>query len=84
MPTLEQRIKKIEERNLRVEADKAWETSWYRRIIIASLTYIVVVLYLLAIDNDSPYVNSLVPVLGYLLSTIALHKLKDNWVRKRG
>ena len=36
---MEERIEKIEERNKRVELDKAWETSWVRRIGIMILTY---------------------------------------------
>ena len=42
---LEREIKKIQERNKRVEEDKKWETSWNRRICIMFLTYIVVVIY---------------------------------------
>ena len=36
-------INAIKARNNRVEKDKAWETSWIRRICIAILTYFVVV-----------------------------------------
>ena len=36
---LEKEIKEIKERNKRVETDKAWETSWTRKICIALLTY---------------------------------------------
>ena len=34
----EQRLAAIEERNRRVETDKAWEISWMRRIAIAVMT----------------------------------------------
>jgi len=33
MQDLEQKIQKIEERNQLVETNKAWETSWTRRIL---------------------------------------------------
>ena len=36
----------INERNKRIEADKAWETSLTRRAIIAAFTYLVVGFYL--------------------------------------
>ena len=36
-------IEQIKQRNARVEADKAWETSLFRKILIAVLTYIVIV-----------------------------------------
>ena len=31
---LEKEIKKIQERNKRVELDKAWETSWTRKYVL--------------------------------------------------
>ena len=40
---LEQEIQTIKMRNKIVETDKAWETSWARKIIIFLLTYIRVV-----------------------------------------
>ena len=42
---LEERVKKIEERNKKVELDKAWETSWTRKIGIIILTYVIVITY---------------------------------------
>lgn len=83
MRSLEQRIADIEARNARVEQDKAWETSFARRASIASLTYMVVVSYLYAIGNTSPWVNGLVPVAGYLLSTLALGFIRTQWERSR-
>jgi len=38
---LEQEIQTIQQRNARVEVDKAWETSIFRKVSIALLTYIV-------------------------------------------
>lgn len=42
---LEKEINEIKARNKRVELDKAWETSFTRKICICVLTYVVVVLY---------------------------------------
>ena len=42
---LEEEINKIKERNKKVELDKAWETSWTRKICIMVLTYIIVIIY---------------------------------------
>jgi len=39
MDILEDRIRAIEDRNIRVETEKAWETSFTRRASIALLTY---------------------------------------------
>ena len=54
MEELEKRIKKIEERNNRVENDKAWETCLLRKILIIIFTYIFAVLYLKIADTTNP------------------------------
>lgn len=80
---MENELEKIQERNKRVELDKAWEISGTRRIIIACLTYGVAVLWLYVIRNETPLLNGLVPVGGYLLSTLSLPILKDWWIKKQ-
>ncbi len=42
---LQQDIEKIKARNQRVEADKAWEISWERKMLVTILTYFVVVIF---------------------------------------
>lgn len=81
--SLEKRIKEIENRNKRVEADKAWETSWTRKLSIATLTYLVVVAYLYFVIKIDPWLNALVPVVGYLLSNITISFLKKQWIKKK-
>lgn len=76
---LENRILKIEERNKKVEIDKAWETSFLRRLLLISFTYISVSLYLQAIKVDKPWVNAIVPALGFYLSTLTLPFFRDLW-----
>lgn len=79
MKTLEERITAIEARNQRVELDKKWETSWVRRLSIATLTYIVVVCYLWVIGNSSPFINAIVPPVGFLLSTLVMKQIRSLW-----
>lgn len=79
---LEERIAQIEQRNNRVEADKAWETSWARKLSIALLTYLVVVAYLHFVIGIDPWLNALVPVGGFLLSTLTISFLKRIWIKK--
>ena len=68
---VEQEIEEIKERNKRVEADKAWETSNMRKICICILTYIVVVIYSALINHISNiWLSSLVPVIGFALSSM--------------
>lgn len=83
MKELEQRIAKIEKRNKRVETDKAWETSWTRRICIMVLTYLVVVAYSYIVrECDNILLSSLVPVLGFLLSTLSVEAVRRLWEKK--
>lgn len=80
---LEKEIKKIQERNKRVELDKAWETSWTRRICIMILTYIVVIIYSFVITEfDNIFLSSLVPVIGFTLSTLSLKLVRKIWENK--
>lgn len=77
---IEERVKKIEERNKRVELDKTWETSWTRKICIMILTYIVVVVYSYIVRNyDNIFLSSLVPVIGFTLSTLSLKLIRNVW-----
>jgi len=77
---LEERIKKIEERNKKVELDKRWETSWTRKICIMILTYIVVIIYSYIVRNyDNILLSSLVPVIGFTLSTLSLKIVRKIW-----
>lgn len=80
LENLEKKIKNIEERNKRVELDKRWETSWTRKICIIILTYIVVVIYSYLTKNISNiFLSSLVPVLGFTLSTLSLKFIRKIW-----
>jgi len=77
---LEKEIEEIKKRNIRVEKDKAWETSFTRKVCIAVLTYIVVVSYTFIIKSiDNVFLSSLVPVIGFLLSTLSLKLIRKIW-----
>ena len=78
---LDQEINKIKERNFRVEADKAWETSLFRKIIIAILTYVIIVLFFYFADLPNPFINAIVPTIGFLLSTSSLSIFKKLWIK---
>lgn len=81
---IELEIEKIKERNKRVELDKAWETSWTRRICICILTYIVVVVYSNMINKvTNVWLSSLVPVIGFTLSTLSLKIVRNVWEKSR-
>ena len=83
MKNLEKEIKEIKERNKRVELDKRWETSLTRRLCICVLTYIVVVIYSYIISKTSNiWLSSLVPVIGFTLSTLSLKGIRMMWEKK--
>ena len=81
--TIEERLAIIERRNKKVESDKAWETSWTRRISIMLLTYLVVVAYLHFVVHIDPWINAIVPVIGFLLSTLTVQVVKGIWSKNR-
>ena len=77
---IEKEIQNIKERNKRVEKDKAWETSITRRVCIMILTYIVVLFYSYMVKNiTSIWLSSLIPVIGFALSTLSLKIIRKIW-----
>ena len=78
---MEKELKTIKERNKRVEADKAWETSYTRRILIFIFTYLAIGLYLQAIGIPQPWLNAIVPAVGFMLSTSTLPFFKKLWLK---
>lgn len=80
---LEERITNIEKRNKTVEADKAWETSTLRKLLIIIMTYIFAVLYLTIADTTNPYLGAVVPCVGFFLSTQTIKIIKKYWLKKR-
>ncbi len=76
---LQKRIEKIEERNRKVESDKDWETSWTRRGLLALFTYLAIGFYLSAISIQNPWLNAIVPAVGFLLSNLTLPFFKALW-----
>ncbi len=83
MENLEERIIKIEERNKSVEADKAWETSWIRRLLLALFSYLAIGVYLWAIDLPRPWINAIVPAVAFMIQTLTLPFFKKVWVKSK-
>jgi polyferredoxin len=80
---LQQQINSINDRNRRVEADKAWETSWERRIILFVLTYLVIVVFFLIARLPKPFINSIVPAVAFVISTLTLSFFKKLWLKNK-
>ena len=84
MDDLNKRVMNIEIRNKKVETDKAWETSWTRKLLILILTYVIAFAYLKVADTTNPYLGALVPCFGFFLSTLTLKLVKNMWIKKYG
>lgn len=78
---MEEEINKIKERNRRVETEKMWETSWTRRIIISTFTYLVISLFFLFASIPNPFINAIVPALAFVLSTASVPIFKNLWLK---
>jgi len=76
-------IAAIHARNARVDADKAWETSWARRLCIATLTYIFMNIWLPILGVPHAWMHASVPTIGYLLSTLSMAAIKRRWLQQR-
>lgn len=77
---LEKEVNAIKKRNQRVEADKSWETSYTRRILLTLFTYFAVGFYLQAITIEQPWLNAIVPAVAFMLSTLTLPFFKRKWL----
>ncbi|HLC75566.1 MAG TPA: hypothetical protein VJB82_00385 [Candidatus Peribacterales bacterium] len=82
-PDINQRLHAIEQRNRRVEAEKAWERSLTRMITLGAMTYGFAALFLFLTDIPQPFLNAFVPVVGFILSLQTLPLVKKHWIRKK-
>ena len=77
---LEKELKLVKQRNKRVEADKAWETSNTRKVLVGVLTYVVIVVFFKVAGLPKPFLNSVIPALAFLLSTLTIPLFKKYWL----
>lgn len=83
--SLDGALNAIQERNKKVEVEKAWETSKTRRTFIALMTYAVAFSYMkfgLGEPAQMAFMHAFVPMGGYLLSTFSLPIIKDRWIKR--
>jgi len=81
MKQIEKELRLIKIRNRNVELDKKWETSWTRRLFIASITYVVAALWMRTIGESLVLLKACIPTGGFLLSTLSLPFLKTWWMK---
>ena len=80
---IEREINKIQQRNVRVEIDKAWETSWTRKILVAIVTYLLIVIFMFVAKLEKPFIGAIIPTIAYLLSMSTLPYFKKKWIKNQ-
>ncbi|MBV6632080.1 MAG: hypothetical protein KI792_03495 [Alphaproteobacteria bacterium] len=82
---IETRLDALEARNQRVEADKNWETSLLRRVLIAGLTFagaVTYLTYLTYLDVQPAWMHALIPTGAYLISSISLGLVRRLYIKR--
>lgn len=79
---IQKELEAIQQRNQKVEADKAWETSWVRVGFITLITYIVACLLLRVLGVQYFWLNALLPTAGFFLSIQSLPWIKRWWIKR--
>ena len=77
---IREELRELRARNLRVEREKAWETSWTRRLVITAVTWLGAWLWLLELGAERAALQALVPAGAYALSTFPLPMLRRWWI----
>lgn len=80
---LTKRVEAIEERNSKVELDKKWETGILRKLFLLIVTYILLGIYMTFIGVGQPWLNAIIPSVGFLISTFTLGWMKTFWLNKQ-
>jgi hypothetical protein len=85
MNTPETEIEKIITRNKRVETDKKWETSLFRRLFLTVTTFVLAFLFLKIIKVDNAFWGACVPAGAYFLQNLvgSLTPLRKIWEKNR-
>lgn len=79
---LRREVEAIKRRNSRVEIDKAWEASLFRKVLILVTTYLIASLAMYVLGVPDFYLSSLIPTLGFFLSTLTFPVAKKWWIRR--
>ncbi len=80
---IKEKVENIEKRNERVEIEKAWETSTFRKVAIAVMTYCLVALFFWVAELPKPFISAIIPTLGFVISTLSFPFFKDYWLKHK-
>jgi len=76
----EDKLNELTLRNYKVDLDKKWETSNFRKVLVLVTTYFLASITMFAIGDSKPFISSLIPTLGYFLSTFSFGFIKKIWI----
>ncbi len=79
---IQEEVRQIQDRNKRVEADKAWEVSLFRHLVVFVLTYATAFLFLYIVDAKNAWMAAFVPAVAFFISTATIGPLKNWWIKK--
>ena len=79
---LESQVQQICERNRRVEADKAWEISRFRVVMICLATYLITALVFRVIGVADYWLSALIPAVAYFISAQTFPFVKEIWIKR--
>jgi uncharacterized membrane protein len=77
---LERELELIKQRNVKLEADKAWEASWVRGVSISVMMYLVAAIYLYLVGTQRFWLHAFSPVLGFYLTVRSMPIIKKWWI----
>ncbi len=78
---IEDQLAKLEFKCKSNDLNYAWNNSWFRRIMTAVLTYLVVLLFFVVGQLPRPLINALIPTVGFILSTLTIGYFKKIWIK---
>ncbi len=80
---LDEEVEAIKARNRRVEADKAWEISVFRLVVLSAVTFIFSLAVLYFIKTENYLLSAFSSTAGLIISSQSLPFIKRWWVRKQ-
>eukprot|EP01041_Mallomonas_annulata_P010035 gene10035-20897_t len=78
---LKEFMQQLKSRNSMKDKSKKFEGSWTRIGVIMAITYGTLTLYMTLIGVNEPFLNAVVPALGFNLSTWSLPHVKTLWIK---
>jgi hypothetical protein len=80
---IEKEIDALQQRNFEKDRGKDFETSYTRVFFLMFVTYWTLFAYMYIIGTNQPFLDAIVPTLGFNISTWSLPLVKEWWIQAR-